>query len=123
MHYVSGNCAKDRHGERGWFIGHFFQGSDDLRATDDVEVKWASHPAGDTRPSWSRNRTATTVSVLVSGRFRIRFADGEVVLCEPGDYALWAPGVAHHWVAEEESTIVTVRWPSVPDDSQPVPSP
>ncbi|HYC57161.1 MAG TPA: signal peptidase I [Candidatus Binatia bacterium] len=123
MDFVSGNCRKDDAGERGWFVGHFFGDGGDLRFTTDVEVKWATHPAGDTRPAWSRNRTATTISILISGRFRVSFAGGDVVLCEQGDYVLWAAGVPHHWVAEEESTIVTVRWPSLAGDSQSVPAP
>ncbi|WP_374005171.1 hypothetical protein [Streptomyces ipomoeae] len=31
-----------------------------------------------------------------------------------GDYVVWGRGVDHSWVAEEESVVLTVRWPSVP---------
>jgi hypothetical protein len=27
---------------------------------------------------------------------------------------MWGPGVDHSWYAEEASTVLTVRWPSVP---------
>jgi quercetin dioxygenase-like cupin family protein len=50
----------------------------------------------------------------VKGRFRIELSVGSFVLAEPGDYALWGPGIDHWWVAEEESTVITVRWPSIP---------
>ena len=30
------------------------------------------------------------------------------------DYLIWGKGVDHSWVAEEESVVLTVRWPSVP---------
>ena len=43
-----------------------------------------------------------------------------VLLEREGDYALWPPGVAHDWLAEEASVVVTVRWPSLPGDSRPV---
>jgi quercetin dioxygenase-like cupin family protein len=52
--------------------------------------------------------------VLVRGSIRLFFASGdEALLVDPGDYALWPPGVAHRWEIEQEDTIVlTVRWPS-----------
>ena len=38
----------------------------------------------------------------------------DVVLAERGDYVVWGPGVDHSWCAEEESVVLTVRWPSIP---------
>ena len=58
----------------------------------------------------------TSLSILVRGRFRLTFPDGEALLVTPGDYALWPPGVAHGWTAEEDCVVVTVRWPSRRDD-------
>ncbi|MET9017469.1 signal peptidase I, partial [Streptomyces olivaceoviridis] len=37
-----------------------------------------------------------------------------VLLEEQGDYVVWGRGVDHSWFAEEESVVLTVRWPSVP---------
>jgi len=37
-----------------------------------------------------------------------------VVLAERGDYVVWGRDVDHSWFAEEESVVLTVRWPSVP---------
>jgi quercetin dioxygenase-like cupin family protein len=55
-----------------------------------------------------------SLSLLVSGCIHLFFATGEEALLErPGDYALWAPGVAHRWEIEADGTVVlTVRWPS-----------
>jgi quercetin dioxygenase-like cupin family protein len=37
-----------------------------------------------------------------------------VLLEKQGDYVVWGKGVDHSWYAEEESVVLTVRWPSVP---------
>ncbi|WP_293330512.1 hypothetical protein [Microcoleus sp. CAWBG58] len=47
----------------------------------------------------------------------MQFSSQEILLSREGDYALWLPGVPHYWSAEEDSVIVTVRWPSVSGDS------
>lgn len=115
--------ADDEAVDRGWFVGHFLDGAGDPRSTADVEVKWAVYEGGETRPEWSANREATTLAVLVRGRFRLRFPAREVVLGREGDYVLWLPGVPHHWRAETAAIVLTVRWPSVAGDSIDVPDP
>ena len=42
-----GNAAADGKENRGWLLGHFLEGSNGVRASDAVEVKWGIHPAGD----------------------------------------------------------------------------
>jgi len=111
-----GNAALDGAVHRGWFVGHFLDTTSDLRATGEVEVKWGVHPAGDRRQAIAMSTEATSLSVLVSGRFRISFPDQEVILSHPGDYAIWGAGVPHGWSAEAESVVLTVRWPSQPED-------
>jgi hypothetical protein len=110
---VLGNAAEDALPYRGWLLGHFIPPELGLRSTADVEVKWGLHPVGDRRHDWGSN-AATTFSVLVSGSIRFEFVDGQNVALErPGDYAIWAPGVAHRWYVEHEPTVIfTVRWPS-----------
>ncbi len=119
---LSGNAgdAPDHHG---WFVGHFIPGPTDPRSTGDLEVKWSVYAGGETRAAWGANREATTLAVLVRGRFRLRFPDGEVLLEREGDYALWEPGVPHHWQAEGPTIVLSIRWPSLPGDSIPVPDP
>ena len=120
---LSGNAAADDPVRYGWFVGHFMPPADDPRATSAVEVKWAVYQGGEGRDGWGANREATTLAVLVRSRFRLRFPDREVLLAEEGDYALWEPGVPHHWTAETAAIVLSVRWPSKPDDSIRVPDP
>jgi uncharacterized cupin superfamily protein len=113
---VFGNAGDEGETRRGWFMGSFLEAGDP-RSSDELEIKWGSHEAGEGRAEWAVNRRATTISILIGGRFRLFFPDREIVLERPGDYALWRPGVPHTWRAEEPCTILTVRWPSIPGDS------
>jgi hypothetical protein len=112
---LTGNAARDAAPFRGWFVGHFVPAGFGLRSTDAVEVKWGTHALGETRATWATSGDATSLSLLLRGCIRLLFADGQqAVLSEPGDYALWPPGVAHRWQIERDNTVVlTVRWPSV----------
>ena len=102
--------------KNGWFVGHFF-GDDPIRQTNDVAVKWGIHPAGQSNGKLSAYRTATTISVLVRGRFRLTFKhrdnEEQVLLQHEGDYIIFNPGVYHTWIAEADTVIMSVRWPSV----------
>jgi hypothetical protein len=64
----------------------------------------------------------TALLVLITGRFVMRFPDRDVVLAEQGDYVVWGEGVDHSWFAEEESVVMTVRWPSLPGYAVPTSS-
>ncbi len=116
---VTGNAAAEDPARYGWFVGHFVPApaGGDPRATSAVEVKWAVYGGGEARDGWGANREATTLAVLVRGRFRLRFPGRDVLLAEEGDYALWAPGVPHHWTAESAAVVLSLRWPSVPNDA------
>ena len=107
-----GNAAIDGKDNRGWLIGHFMDKADGPRATDAVEVKWGIHPADEGRDAWNTDEQRTTVLVLISGRFRIDLSVGSFVLERQGDYAVWGPGIDHSWQAEEDSVVMTIRWPS-----------
>jgi hypothetical protein len=108
----TGSAPKDAPDNRGWLLGHFMSPGD-IRHSTDVEIKWGVHARGDRRAQWVTGEIRTAVIVLVSGRFRIDFPDRSVVLAERGDYVVFK-GVGHSWLAEEESVIVGIRWPSVP---------
>jgi hypothetical protein len=114
---IFGNAAVEGSERAGWFIGHFIQPSDHPRSSSTLEVKWGIHQAGEGRSQWAINAKATTLSILINGCFCLHFPEQEVLLSQPGDYALWLPGVPHWWVAESATTIVTVRWPSIAEDS------
>jgi quercetin dioxygenase-like cupin family protein len=109
-----GNAAIDSKDHRGWIVGHFLDPTEDgVRAADAVEIKWGIHPAGEARHDWQADEQRTTVIILVHGRFRIELSTGTHVLKEEGDYAMWGPGIDHSWQAEEDSAVITVRWPSL----------
>jgi hypothetical protein len=113
-----GNAFADGAGDtRGWFVGHFIEPPASLRCTDAVEVKWGVHAAGESRHRMAMGTESTTLSMLVRGMFRVSFSDREVCLGRPGDYVLFPPGVLHGWVAEADSIVVTIRWPSKPGDA------
>lgn len=114
---IFGNAGTEGASRGGWFAGHFITPENDPRSTSALEVKWGIHQAGECRTQWAVNAEATTLSILVKGRFRLQFPDREILLANEGDYALWLPGVPHYWYAEQDSTIVTVRWPSKSGDS------
>jgi len=108
----TGSAADDAPHNRGWLVGHFMPDGD-LRHSIGVEIKWGAHPRGDERANWVTGETRTALIVLVRGRFRIHFRDRSVLLARQGDYVVFS-GVDHSWLAEEETVILGVRWPSIP---------
>jgi quercetin dioxygenase-like cupin family protein len=111
--FYFGNAATDAKEHRGWVIGQFMEDGD-VRQTDGVEIKWGVHSAGEERADWQGDETRTTVLLLVKGRFRLDLSVETFVLEQESDYAMWGPGIGHSWRAEEDSVVVTVRWPSTP---------
>jgi hypothetical protein len=112
--WYSGNANDDADEYRGWLLGHFIEPTDDVRATNDVEVKWGNHPARERRSAWTSGDQRTTLLILVDGRFRLDLSEATVTLARRGDYVVWGPGIDHSWQAEDNSVVITVRWPSVP---------
>jgi mannose-6-phosphate isomerase-like protein (cupin superfamily) len=116
--WYTGNADSDAGENRSWLVGHF-KDPDDIRYDEDVEVKVSRHVAGDERPVWSTSEVRRTFFMLMSGRWRLDLeVEGtdqpETILLEkPGDYAMWGPGVSHTYRAEEDSVVITVRWPSL----------
>jgi quercetin dioxygenase-like cupin family protein len=90
--------------------------------TDELEVKWSVYEGGEARAGWGANRAATTLAVLVRGRFRLEFPERVVWLEREGDFVRWLPGVPHFWQADGPTVLLTVRWPSLPGDSYAVAS-
>lgn len=108
-----GNAGRDAPLDRGWLLGHFKDASDP-RHSEAVEIKWGVHPPGDERAQWATDEVRTALLVLISGRFRVELPGRSVLLTRQGDYVVWGQGVDHSWIAEEESVVLTVRWPSIP---------
>jgi quercetin dioxygenase-like cupin family protein len=88
-----------------------------VRSTEVLEIKWGVHPAGQERPEWTSGERRTTLVLLVNGRFRIDLTVGRTTLVRQGDYVVWGSGIDHSWRAEEDSIVVTVRWPSLASDT------
>lgn len=109
-----GKVREDSLQNRGWFVGHFVDAANP-RFSEDVEIKWGIHKKGESRDGWSTNALATTMSLVIKGKIKMIFEDGEVVLKE-GDYFISKPQTLHTWTIEEDTTIITVRWPSLPQD-------
>ena len=107
-----GNAQTDGADRRGWFVGHFID-PEDIRMSKDVEIKWGAHQAGEERPGWQTDEYRTTVLLLITGRFRINLSVDSYILKDEGDYAIWGPGIGHSWKAEQDSIVVTIRWPSL----------
>jgi hypothetical protein len=112
----TGYAAHDRD-DNGWLIGHFATGARGANFSRDVEIKWSDHAAGDAQDEWQET-PGTSVSILVAGYMTISFKDGEAILAEQGDYVLGGPLVSHRWRAEKTTTIITIRWPSLPPEGQ-----
>ena len=111
---VTGNAVVASKDTRGWFLGHFMPGEDNPLRNADVEVKWFTHARGETRPEWSPANAVRTLNILIRGRFVLLFPDHEVLLEKEGDFVLFGPGIAHSFRSEEQSLVLTVRWPSIP---------
>jgi cupin superfamily acireductone dioxygenase involved in methionine salvage len=116
--YYSGNAIDE--GRGGWFVGQFVAPELGLRHQDTLEVKWGQHPKGECRRAFAHYKSATTISILVSGIFVTWIKLGEqlreVTLSKPGDYIAFAPGVDHSWEAREDCVVISVRFPSVAGD-------
>jgi len=107
-----GNADVDGALNGGWLLGHFMPAGD-IRCSDEVEIKWGVHPPGEERAQWVLQEERTSLHVLVSGRFRIEVPGRSILLARPGDYVV-LHRVGHSWRAEEQSVLLSVRWPSVP---------
>lgn len=88
----AGNAGRDAALDRGWLLGHF-KDPDDPRHSEDVEIKWGVHSAGEERAAWVEAEERTALLVLISGRFRVELPGRSVLLERQGDYVLWGRGV------------------------------
>ena len=113
--WYAGNAEDDAGQHRGWLLGHFIDpAAGSARATEALEVKWGIHPGGQQRPEWTTGEQRSTLVLLVSGKFRVDLTAGSITMDRQGDYVTWGPGIDHSWQAEQDSVVITVRWPSVP---------
>lgn len=109
---LTGNAEIDNEATRGWLVGHFFDQGNPAHSND-VEIKWGAHDAGETRDEWAEGKHEKNIAILISGKHTLIFPDQEVVLQKPGDYVIWPKGVPHKRRADRSGTLLTIRWPSV----------
>ena len=94
-------------GARGWFIGDFPEA---VVRTKDFECCWQGNQAGaKDRPHV--HKIVTEVQLITRGRMIINgveFGPGDIYVSEPGE----------HYYAEylEDTDVVALKFPSVPDD-------
>jgi hypothetical protein len=105
-----------------WLVGDHPDGPE---GATNLAVKWFVHDPVDP-PEWGQAKPPSvgrTLSLLAGpGAFELCFRrpeageevdagqKAEVVLEEPGDFALWGPGLAHSWRVLAPSVVLTVRW-------------
>jgi mannose-6-phosphate isomerase-like protein (cupin superfamily) len=111
---IAGNVAGASKDTRGWILGHFMPGDDNPLRTSELELKWYTHAKGETRSEWAPANSVKTLNILVRGHFVLLFPDREIALEKEGDFVLFGPGTPHSFRSEQESLVLTVRWPSLP---------
>jgi hypothetical protein len=127
---TTGNAKTDGREFRFWFVGQIEKWCKDngkpfnaeyysLRNTNDIEIKWGIYKKGEERDVWASPSDKTAMSILIRGDFTFIFRDVDnpdlqrkVRLKNEGDYVIWREDVEHTWRMEEDSEIVTLRWPS-----------
>ena len=114
---VSGNLDEEvsSHPETmGWFLGHFMTKYPDFMS-DEVELKWARHEKGDKKDRPQAKTTTKTITILISGKFLIRFPkkNHDVILARLGDFIYYdASQDKHTREALEDSLLLVIRFPS-----------
>jgi hypothetical protein len=97
------------------FIVRFLRIPYDLRSSQAIKVKWSTHIAGTQKQFWGVSEEATTLCVLIKVHVSLQFPGKECILSQEGDYAIWPAGIPHRWAVAQESLVLMVRWPSVPE--------
>lgn len=94
-------------GARGWFIGDFPQA---VVRTKDFEVCWQGNKAG-ARDKPHMHKIITEVQLITKGKMVI---NGEEF--GPGDIYVSEPGEEYHAYYVEDTEVVAIKFPSIPDD-------
>lgn len=103
-----------------WIIGQMID-EYSPRHTGAFEVKWGTHLKGENYPELLPQKEGVTaaISILISGKMRLQFKNGtetqDVILETQGDFALWEQGVSHNSAFLEDTLVLTIKWPSVPN--------
>ena len=93
--------------KEGWLIGNFTPA---FVRTEDFEVAVKTLTAGATEPAHYQ-RVATEITMLVSGKCElagVRMVPGDILELEPGEIA--------DFVALEDTVLICIKFPSIPND-------
>jgi len=104
----------------GWIAGWFTDPHSPLHSHD-FEIKWSTHP----KPHGSEKEKpagspAKTITILIEGKFSVTIPEtGQTFeLTKTGDYVYFAENITHTWKClNEPSRMLTIRWPSHPNES------
>ena len=118
-HLEFGNLYTKPEVKQHWVIGHFIDPSTPFYEKN-FSLKWSKLKKGESRTEPAFTAEAKTFDILVYGKHRVNFPDlnKSVLLNKEGDYVYFAPGVAHTWESLEDSLIVSLRWPSAPEQTE-----
>jgi hypothetical protein len=93
-------------GARGWFIGDF---DNAVHRTKDFEVTYQKNPRSQTASHV--HKIAYEITLVISGR---QICNGEMF--GPGEICVLEPGDISQIEYLEETEVVTIKTPSVPND-------
>ena len=93
-------------GDRGWFIGNFPKA---VYQTDQFEICYQDNPRGPTRTHY--HKELTEITLVISGKALL---NGEIF--EAGDIHILEPGDISQLEYLEQTRVVTIKTPSIPDD-------
>ena len=112
-----GNVKTKPNGDRGWILGNFIKAPSPFH-NQDFEIKWSNSEKGEAKDRPTTNKIAKTLAILVYGKFKMNFPDQErhCILNHEGDYVFFDAGIAHSWEVLEKCLLITIRWPSLPND-------
>ena len=104
--------------KRGWFIGHFMDKKSGFKS-EEFELKWAVLSKGTTTEE-AFTITSKTMCVLIDGKFQIDFQKHQkkITLFNRGDFVFFEPNVLYKSEALEDSVVLAIRWPSIPNDKK-----
>jgi hypothetical protein len=94
-------------GARGWFIGDFPEA---VVRTKNFEVCWQCNTAGN-RDRPHVHKVITEVQLITAGRMLINGVE-----FGPGDIYVSEPGEEYHAEYLEDTAVLAVKFPSMPDD-------
>ncbi len=108
--------AFDSKCERGWFLGHFAK-IPELK-NEDVEAQIVEHETGKEKNRPAFNKRGKTLTMVLSGKMDILFPEEKktINLNKEGDFVIFSEKIIHSWKCTEKAKVLTIRWPSLPND-------